>query len=71
MKDWQFDVLFFVGVGSAVLLLFAPAIHLDSISNPISVTGVGTILTYVLAQRRASRSRDDDKKDGGSEDPKS
>lgn len=59
MKDWQNTVLFCVGVGGAVLLLFAPAIGLGSVlKNPIAAGGVTTILAYVLTQRR----RDDQKR---------
>jgi hypothetical protein len=53
VKDWQFNVLFFVGVIGAVFLLIAPALGLeDYISkNPGNITGVGIILTYVLTQK--------------------
>lgn len=53
MKQWQFDVLFFVGVGSAVVLLFGPSFGLEIGSNPLAATGVGAILTFVLTQRQA------------------
>lgn len=52
LKEWQFNVLFFVGVGSAVLLLIGPNIGLDVSRNPTAVTGVGAILTYVLTQKK-------------------
>jgi hypothetical protein len=52
LKDWQFDVLFFVAVGGAIFLLFAPEVGVDTASNPTAVTGIGAILTYVLTQRR-------------------
>lgn len=52
LKDWQFNVLFFVGVGGAVLLLIGPELGLTQISSPTAVTGVGAILTYVLTQRK-------------------
>jgi hypothetical protein len=52
LRDWQFNVLFFVGVGGAVVLLFAPKLGLDIGDNPTAVTGVGAILTYVLTQRK-------------------
>ena len=52
MKEWQFNVLFFVGVGSAVLLLLGPSIGLEIGQSPGAVTGVGAILTYVLTQRK-------------------
>lgn len=53
LKEWQFNVLFFVGVGGAVLLLIGPELGLDMATNPTAVTGVGAILTYVLTQKKA------------------
>lgn len=53
LSNWQFNVLFFVGVGGAVLLLLGPELGLDISSNPTAVTGVGAILTYVLTQKKA------------------
>lgn len=53
MKDWQFNVLFFVGVGGAILLPFAADLGLKFADNPATYVGVGSILTYVLAQKRA------------------
>lgn len=58
MKEWQFNVLFFVGVGSAILLLIGPEIGLNISKNPTAVTGVGAILTYVLTQRTRSRDKE-------------
>lgn len=63
LKDWQFNVLFFVGVGGAVLLLIGPEIGLNVSQNPTAVTGVGAILTYVLTQRKALTKTGDRKKD--------
>lgn len=64
MKEWQFNVLFFVGVGSAVLLLIGPELGLEIGQSPGAVTGVGAILTYVLTQRKnltkGSEKRKDD-----------
>lgn len=73
LKDWQFNVLFFVGVGGAVLLLIAPELGLKIGDNATAVTGVGAILTYVLTQRKAftkghekqDASRDDEEEDDG------
>lgn len=53
MKEWQFNVLFFVGVGGAIMLLIGPEIGLKIGTNPTAVTGVGAILTYVLTQKKA------------------
>lgn len=64
LRQWQFDVLFFVGVGSAVALLFGPSFGLDVVENPLAATGVGLILTFVLSQRKAIvKSEDDDERD--------
>lgn len=52
LKEWQFTVLFLVGVGGAVLLLIGPEFGLHIGQNPTAVTGVGAILTYVLTQRK-------------------
>jgi hypothetical protein len=51
LKEWQFDILFFVGVGGALVLLFGPSIGLEAGDNPLTVGGVGAILTYVLTQK--------------------
>jgi hypothetical protein len=53
MKDWQFNVLFFVGVGGALLLLLGPEFGLKIGQNPTAITGVGAILTYILTQKRS------------------
>jgi hypothetical protein len=53
LEKWQFNVLFFVGVGGAVLLLLGPEIGLKELGkNPTAFTGIGAILTYVLTQRK-------------------
>lgn len=53
LKEWQFNVLFFVGVGGAILVLIGPEMGLDLIGkNPMAATGVGAILTYVLTQKK-------------------
>lgn len=61
LKEWQFNVLFFVGVGGAVLLLVGPEMGLNFSSNPTAVTGVGAILTYVLTQKKTLTKADEDK----------
>ena len=53
LKEWQFNVLFFVGVGGAILLLLGPEAGLHVSQNPTAVTGIGAILTYVLTQKKA------------------
>lgn len=62
LKEWQFNVLFFVGVVGAILLLVGPEFGLDIGSNPTAVTGVGAILTYVLTQKKALTPNEDPKK---------
>lgn len=59
LKEWQFNVLFFVGVGGAILLLLGPELGLDINSNPTAVTGVGAILTYILTQKKALTKSDE------------
>lgn len=53
MKDWQFNILFFVGVGGAIFLLVGPEVGLDVNSNPTALAGIGSILTYILTQRKS------------------
>jgi len=53
LKAWQFNVLFFVGVGGAVILLLGPEFGIETTSNPTAATGVGAILAYVLTQKYA------------------
>lgn len=67
MKEWQFNVLFFVGVGGAILLLIGPALGLNITESPTAVTGVGAILTYILTQKKAlTKDRhEDDPPEGG------
>jgi len=70
LKEWQFNVLFFVGVGSAVLLLIGPELGLQIGQSPGAVTGVGAILTYVLTQRKnltkhAEKQKEEDHRGGG------
>lgn len=62
LSEWQFNVLFFVGVGGAILLLLGPELGLDISSNPTAVAGIGAILSYVLTQKKAI-TKVDDKKD--------
>lgn len=52
LKEWQFNILFFVGVGGAVFLLIGPEFGLHGVGdNPTALAGVGSILTYILTQR--------------------
>lgn len=62
LKEWQFNVLFWVGVGSAVLLLIGPELGFDVGANPTSAAGVGAILTYILTQKKALTKDDAEKK---------
>lgn len=65
LKEWQFNVLFFVGVGGAILLLIGPELGLEIGQNPTAVTGVGAILTYVLTQKKALTKSPEDEQRGG------
>lgn len=62
LKEWHFNVLFFVGVVGAVVLLIGPNLGLEISSNPTAVTGIGAILTYVLTQKKSLTKHDE--KDG-------
>lgn len=69
LKEWQFNVLFFVGVGSAVLLLLGPEVGIDVSANPTAATGVGAILAYVLTQKKAlTRTEEKDPDQEGGDD---
>lgn len=69
LKQWQFDVLFFVGVGGAVVLLFGPVLGLDIGSNPLAATGIGAILTFVLSQRASLTKNGEKSKEGSDAKP--
>jgi peroxiredoxin len=47
MKEWQFNVLFFVGMGGIVVLLFSP-----KDMPPGAVLALSAILTFILNQKR-------------------
>lgn len=51
MKSWHFNVLFFVGVGGAVLLLMGKSMGLDIDRSPMAASGIGAILTFILTQK--------------------
>lgn len=59
MKEWQFNVLFVVGVGGAILLLIGPEFGLKMGQNPTAITGIGSILAYVLTQKKTFTKHDD------------
>lgn len=61
LKEWQFNVLFFVGVGGAVVMLLGPSVGLDVASNPTAITGVAAILGYILTQKKALTKNGEDK----------
>lgn len=68
LKEWQFNVLFVVGVGGALLLLLGPELGLNINTNPTAVTGIGAILTYVLTQKPALTKKKIPPKQEGEED---
>lgn len=51
LKEWQFNTLFLLWVGSAIFLLIGPSFGLDISNNPVAFTGVGAFLTYILTQK--------------------
>ena len=63
LKEWQFNVLFFVGVGGAVVVLLGPWIGLDIGKNPTAIAGVGAILTYILTQKNSLTKNEENKPD--------
>lgn len=70
MKDWQFNILFFVGVGSALLLLIGPEFGLKVGQNPTAVTGVSAILTYILMQKKSLTKHDENEQSAKTEKEK-
>lgn len=62
MKEWQFNVLFFVGVGGAIFLLIGPEFGLAVGQNAPAVGGIGAILTYVLTQKSVITKKNGDSK---------
>ena len=67
LKEWQFNILFFVGVGGALMLLLGPEFGLKVGQNPTAVTGVGAILTYILTQKKSLTKRENPENDNSSE----
>jgi hypothetical protein len=61
MKDWQFDVLFIVGIIGALTMLFSDPLHIQV--RPEVVTLFGVMLAFVYQQKR---NKDDDDKHGKS-----
>lgn len=59
LKNWQFNILFFVGVGGAILLLVGPEFGLDIGQNPVAFSGIGAILAYILTERKILTKTDD------------
>lgn len=65
MRDWQFDVVFVVGIIGALVMLFSDPLHIQV--RPEVVTLFGVMLAFVYQQKR---SKDDDHKNdnNGKED---
>lgn len=63
LKDWQFNVLFVVGVFGALFLLLGPTFGLTLSDDPLAYGGIGAILTYVLTQAQRSHYKSDQKTD--------
>lgn len=74
MKEWQFNVLFWTAVVGTVFLMFAPDLGLKVADNPVAYTGIGTILAYVLTQKRVwtipKKTEEKEKPKEGEEDAK-
>lgn len=51
MKEWHFNILFFVGVGSALFMLIAPTFGVKIEQHATALTSISAILTYVLTQK--------------------
>lgn len=69
MKEWQFNILFFVGVGGAIFLVLGPVFHIDTTSNPTALAGIGSILTYILTQKKSITKRRNSKSNDDEEEP--
>lgn len=57
----QFNILFYVGVGGVVVILFGPSLGLAINPSPVVVTGIGGMLTFVLTQKKAIIKSEKDK----------
>lgn len=66
MKDWQFDVLFMVGMLGAVTMLFSDPLNIEV--RPEVVTLFGIMLAFVYQQRKNAGKNDDDDKKGDGDD---
>lgn len=67
LSRWQFNILFIVGVGGAVVMLIAALKGVKISEEPLAYGGVGAILAYVLSYKRPPKPPDDGeeaKKDG-------
>lgn len=51
LKEWHFNVLFTVAVGGVLFLLLGPTFGLKIGQNPIAISGLGSILAFILTQR--------------------
>lgn len=67
MREWHFNTLFLVAVGSVVLMLLGPAVGLRLDPSGPVLGSIGTILAYILTQKHHIVKQDDedgDKNDG-------
>lgn len=60
MKEWHFNTLFLVAVGSVVLMLLGPSVGLEVDTSGPVLTSVGTILAYILTQKHHIVKKDDE-----------
>lgn len=64
MKEWHFNTLFLVAVGSVVLTLLGPSVGIEIDTSGPALTSVGAILAYILTQKHHIVKKDDE---GGDE----
>lgn len=67
MRDWQFDVVFVVGIIGALVMLFSDPLHIQV--RPEVVTLFGVMLAFVYQQKKNSdkkeskKDKDEDEKE--------
>jgi len=58
MKNWQFNVLFVLGIVGAVVMLFGESLGLTVRSEVVTV--FGTLLAFLYTQKRENKRHDED-----------
>lgn len=67
MKDWQFNVLFLLACGGAIVLLLGEEIGVTV--KPEVVTVFGAIMAFVLTQQRTSEKEEKEDKEADEAKP--